>query len=128
MLLVLCCASDPWVKQPNGEYALMDLWIPIYAKDAKPGRVLHSGKPVADWVCMRGSSLLESFHAATNGISPGANAREALVSLLLRQVCGALAWWPALRLLPCPSLSCPALRRPALPCPALPCPVVVGAA
>ena len=116
----------------------MDLWIPIYAKDAKPGRVLHSGKPVADWVCMRGSSLLESFHAATNGISPGANAREALVSLLLRQVCGALAWWPALRLLPCPSLSCPALRRPALPCPALPCPalpcpalpcpVVVGAA
>ena len=86
--------ADPWVQQPDGSYALMDIHFPVIQQSSSTGQqrgmvMVDVGgvlSPVEDWLSARGSSSNEAWHHASNDTAPGPRTGERLLSALLRQV------------------------------------------
>jgi hypothetical protein len=68
-------AADPWVKTPEGTYVPMEMYVKVSA----------AGDDCERWLCKRNSSLVESFHAATNilGSLTGAHITDGLLATVV---------------------------------------------
>lgn len=81
--LLMCCTlnlaaayhaidADAWVKQPDGTYLPMAMYQRVETDDGEE-----------QWLCVRGSSLVESFHAASNELAPGSCITDRLLALMV---------------------------------------------